>query len=121
MIRGLFIFFFSLILLSTTQFKHSCIENETQIIGETYYELFSAELLTFESTDQPGQFGDIRLLKQKTSKVRTKTSTLWFVSNGIFAPTKFTFFVTSSRNLPAGKNVLVGSLPLYLELNKLLI
>ncbi|MBK9592513.1 MAG: hypothetical protein IPO32_13810 [Crocinitomicaceae bacterium] len=123
MIRGLFIFFSSLILLSSTQFKLSWIENDPGIQRNPIREIFAADQLTFESVEHPGQLGDIRLLKQKTTKLRTTNSNCWFITESI--SNQFCFG-RLFQQAPIAKNrtghvKYAGALPLYLELNKIII
>ncbi len=123
MIRGLFIFFSSLILLSATQIKPSWFENKPTIHQNNSRELLVADHLTFEAVDHPGQLGDIRLLKEKTSKLRTTNSHFWFITEHL--SNQFRFCLSSENVLAStyeSSHVKhAGTLPLYLELNKILI
>jgi hypothetical protein len=123
MIRGLLIFFLSLILLSASQFKHSWTEKEPLIQPNNSIVLFAAEPLSYEPAEHPGQLGNIRLLKHKTSKLRTTNSNFWFITEGTPNQFRFNFFLL---NIPAdthasGKICNTNSLPIYLELNKIII
>lgn len=123
MIRGIFIFFSSLILLSESQLNHLWSENTSASPSKNHAELLATDNLTFESAEHPGQLGDIRLLKQKNSKTRITSSTLWFVSKGSCDPICFVSSKVKPTNVTAasGKILQDDALPLYLELNKLII
>lgn len=123
MIRGLFIFFSSLILLSSSQVRLSWIENEPNVQQNASWELLAADHLTFEAVEHPGQLGDIRLLKEKTSKLRTTNIHFWFITERL--ANQFRFGLSSDHVL--GKTYESShvkharALPLYLEFNKILI
>ena len=123
MIRGLFIFFSSLILLSATQIKPSWFENEPAVQQNNSWEIVVADHLTFEAVDHPEQLGDIRLLKEKTSKLRTTNSHFWFITERL--TNQFRFCLSSERvhgiSCESSHVNHAGTLPLYLELNKILI
>lgn len=123
MIRGLFIFLGSIILLSSAQIKSSWVETEQIIERHNSWESLAADHLTFESVEHPGQLADIRLLKQKTSKVRTTNIHFWFIKESISDQFRFGPLnqLTPDRIHKSGPIKNAGALPLYLELNKILI
>jgi hypothetical protein len=123
MIRGLLIFFSSLIILSAAQIKLSCIENEPAVQQNNSWQILVADHLTFEAAEHPGQLGDIRIQKEKTSKLRTTNIYFWFVTERV--SNQFRFCLSSENVLAStyesGHFYHTGALPLYLELNKILI
>ncbi len=123
MIRGLFLFYTSLIVLSSTQINLSWIENEPTILQNNSRELLVADHLTFEAAEHPGQLGDIRLLKEKTSKLRTTNIHFWFITERL--ANQFRFGLLSEQILgkthKSSQVKHAGVVPLYLELNKIII